>query len=86
MCIGWDVSLTTQPQEVMVSFDTGTIPSWRLNQSPAPPATDRTAVYPSASGLKRRPQPQGIAPDGLFPNGVTDPGFVEKDDISFVVQ
>lgn len=51
---GWDVSLTSEPQDIFVSLEKGAIPSWRLCQSPAPPATDRSAVYQNASGLKLR--------------------------------
>jgi hypothetical protein len=84
VCIGWDVNLTTEAQEFVVNLDTGAIPSWRLDQSPAPPVTDRNAVYQNVTGLNLGPRAKGVSSDGFFPAGVTDPGFVEVDDISFV--
>jgi hypothetical protein len=86
VCIGWDVNLSTQTQEFVVTLDTGAIPDWRLSQSPAPPTTDRNAVYQNATGITFRPHANGVAADGFFPSGVRDPGFVEIDDISFVTQ
>lgn len=86
VCIGWDVNLTAETQEFVVTLDTGAIPSWRLDQSPAPPVTDRNAVYQNATGLNLGPRAKGVSSDGFFPAGVTDLGFIEVDDISFVTQ
>jgi spore coat protein H len=83
ICIGWDVALTPEPQTITVQLADGAIPGWAASR-PNPPTDDPAAVYARATGLVLRPQTVGVQPTGLFPSGVTDPGFVEIDDVEFL--
>ena len=87
VCLGWDVNITTGAQEYVVTLATAAIPSWRLGQSPQPvPSTDRNAVFNQMTGLVFRPQAINRNSSGTFPDGVTDRGYVEIDDIEFVTE
>jgi spore coat protein CotH len=87
VCLGWDVNITTEAQEYVVTLATAAIPSWRLGQTPQPvPTTDRNAVFNNLIGLVFRPLAIGRLASGLFPAGASDLGYVEIDDIEFVTQ
>jgi hypothetical protein len=79
---GWDVPLTTEAAQVEVLFADAAMPQWAFDQGRAP-ADALADILATTTGLAFFPQCTGVGPTGLLPEGTTDPGFFEVDDIEF---
>jgi hypothetical protein len=77
---GWDVALTDQPTPIELLFAEAALSPWRIEQEIDPGYT-RADALTVASGFTIEPQCVGCAPSGMLPDGTTDEGFVQLDDI-----
>jgi hypothetical protein len=75
---GWDIALTEEPTEVEVLFADLALAFW---QEDAGYAVDEGLA--TTRGLVLEPQCVGRDDTGMLPDGTTDPGFVQIDDIEF---
>ena len=79
---GWDVQLTEEATEVEVRFAQAAIPDWAVTQGRAPD-DELQDILTTATGLSFRPQRVGRDGAGYLPEGTTDPGFFDVDEIEF---
>jgi spore coat protein H len=80
---GWDVPIGPTAQQVDVLFAEAQVPAWAVDQG-VDPGDNLADILSTASGLVFHPQCVGRSDaDGQLPDGTTDPGFLEIDDIEF---
>jgi spore coat protein H len=78
---GWDVSIGQTAKQADVKFADAKVPSWAVDQG-LDPGDDLAVILSTASGFVFHPQCVGRSDaDGQLPEGTTDPGFLEMDDI-----
>ncbi|MBN1612147.1 MAG: CotH kinase family protein [Polyangiaceae bacterium] len=80
--LGWDVPVGQTANQVDVKLAEAAVPSWAGDQG-LDPGDNLADIVSAASGLVFHPQCAGRANDGQLPDGTTDPGFLEIDDIEF---
>ena len=79
---GWDVPVGQTAKQVDVEFADALVPSWAVDQG-LDPGDNLAEILATVSGIVFHPQCAGRADDGQLPEGTTDPGFLEIDDIEF---
>lgn len=75
---GWDIPITTEVQEISVVFSTAKIPSWAKD-----PGDDLTGILQAITALNIKPQCAARDGSGQIPEGASDKGWVDMDDIEF---
>ena len=75
---GWDLSVTTTSSTLNVLFANARVPSWATD-----PGDSLTLILQTVSGLTFQPICNGRDASGQLPDGVTDNGWVDIDDIEF---
>lgn len=81
--LGWDVPLTDEPTEVEVLLADAAVQAWAIDQG-SDPGDDPAAIIRSVTGLVFEPQCIGRGDtSGQLPEGTTDAGFFEVDEIEF---
>ena len=79
---GWDIPLTDQATQVEVLFADTALAVWRIDQQVNPGYTVDEGLA-TARGLVFEPQCVGRDANGMLPDGTTDDGFIQLDDIEF---
>jgi spore coat protein H len=75
---GWDLSLTTEASPFEVLLANARIPTWAKD-----PGDQLAAILTNISSISYQPQCAGRTGTGQLPEGTTDNGWVELDDIEF---
>jgi spore coat protein H len=75
---GWDLALTTAVQPFEVLFANARIPSWAKD-----PGDKLTDILATSASISYQPQCNGRGSSGQLPEGTTDNGWVDIDDIEF---
>jgi hypothetical protein len=79
---GWNVSLTDQASQIEVLFADAALQDWVTTEG-RDPGDDLQDILAAATALVFEPQCVGRDTAGQLPDGTTDAGFVEIDDIEF---
>jgi spore coat protein H len=80
--LGWDVALTSEPTLIEVRFDAAAVVPWAVDEG-RDPGDDPRAILAAVTGLSFQPQCVGRDTGGQLPDGETDAGFVDIDDLEF---
>lgn len=75
---GWELEISDTPNQIEVLFAEAALPDWA-----GEPADDLPAVLATLTGLVFFPKPAIPDDSGLLGEGVTEPGFLEIDQIEF---
>jgi spore coat protein H len=75
---GWDIIIDTSPKTVEVHFAEATTPSWGGEVDDSLPD-----ILATMSGLYFQPRCEGLSVGGFLPEGTTDTGYVDIDDLEF---
>lgn len=75
---GWDIALTTEVQTIEVLLSTAKPPTWGGD-----PGDKLTDILGAISSIDYQPQCVNRNTSGMLPDGVTDNGWVDIDDIEF---
>jgi spore coat protein H len=78
IAVGWNVSLDAATQTATVLFADARVPSWATD-----PGDSLTAILQSATALIFRPLCNDVNASGHLPDGVTDAGWADIDDVEF---
>jgi spore coat protein H len=79
---GWNVSVTDQPTQIEVLLADAAIQDWAITEG-RDPGDDLQDILATTTGLVFEPQCLGRDTAGQLPDGTTDAGFIEMDDIEF---
>jgi len=80
--VGWDVPATTETKTFELLFAEAKVPSWAVAQG-TDPKDDLSKIQSTVAGLAFHPYCLKRNSLGFLPDGVTDAGWVEVDDIQF---
>ncbi len=80
--LGWQTDVDTTPRVVELFFKDGEFPFW----SPAPEGYEVQEILKHVVELALSPVVEGTGESGVFELGDHDKGFVQVDDISFIVE
>ena len=80
---GWDIDITDEAAQYEVRFEDLVYPWWAEELYGITPASTVEQVLPAARGLQFQPLLAGVDEDGFLPEGTTDKGSVDIDDIEF---
>jgi spore coat protein H len=79
---GWDVPVTEEATQVEVLFADAALADWAVDEG-LDAGTELPEVLTQGTGLVFEPQCLGLDDSGYLPEGTTDVGFLEVDDIEF---
>ena len=76
--LGWDLPVTATSSTLTVLFANAGVPTWATD-----PGDSHTLILQTVSGLTFQPICNSRDGSGFLPNGVTDNGWVDIDDVEF---
>lgn len=80
--VGWDVPVTTNAKTVELLLADAEVPSWTVDQG-IDPQDDLAKIRASVTGVAFHPYCTNRNGQGFLPDGVTDKGWAEIDDLQF---
>ncbi len=82
---GWDVAVRAEPTQVEVRFAEATVQSWAVDQG-LDPQDPLESILESVTGFFLHPYCAGRDASGFLGEGVSDPGYLQIDDIELFTE